>query len=80
MNNHPDVHPLGDVSQNLAIFHIINSIEEGITDVRLSVCLQNMSKCYGQILMKFSGNVDHDIRKSRLDFGSDLDHSGSRIF
>ena len=29
----------------------------------LSVCLQNNSKFYGQILMKFSGNVVHDKRK-----------------
>ena len=42
--------------------------------VCLSIYLQISSKCYGQILMEFSGNIDNHIRNIRLNFGGDLDH------
>ena len=35
----------------------------------LFLCFQNKSKHNGQILMKFSGNVDNDTRKRLFDFG-----------
>ena len=41
--------------------------------VILFVCKKN-SKSYGQILMKFSENVYNDTRKTRFNFGGDLDH------
>ena len=36
-------------------------------------CLQNNSKTYGRILMKFSGNVDNGTR-NRFQFSGDPDH------
>ena len=39
--------------------------------VCLFVCVQNNSKSYDRIWMKFSGFVDNDKRKVKFEFGSD---------